>query len=52
MNLMLLIIMLAIVFLSGSNLKPWKSFTWINWLAIAGMALANVGSQTLRFKAI
>ena len=44
MNLMLLVVMLVIVFASGSDLTPWQHFGWVEWLAIAGLAFANVGS--------
>ena len=52
MNLMLLVIMLTIVYATGSDLSPWYGFGLIEWLAIAGLAFANVGSQTFRFKAV
>ena len=52
MNLMLLVIMLCIVYSTGSDLSPWYSFGLIEWVAIAGLAFSNVGSQTFRFRAI
>ena len=52
MNLMLLFIMITIVFATGSDLTPWYSFGVVEWLAIAGLAFSNVGSQTFRFKAV
>ena len=44
MNLMLLIIMLTVVYASGSDLSPWTGFGWVEWMAIAGLAFSNVGS--------
>jgi len=52
MNLMLLTIMLVIVYASGSNLTPWYSFTWLDWVALVGLSTSNVGSQIFRFRAI
>ena len=52
MNLMLLVIMFSIVFATGSDLTPWYSFGVVEWLAIAGLAFANVGSQTFKFRAV
>ena len=52
MNLMLLCIMMTVVFATGSNLSPWYNFGMIEWVAIAGLAFSNVGSQTFKFRAI
>lgn len=52
MNLMLLAIMLVLVYATGSDLTPWKSFGWVEWLMLAGLALSNVGSQIFRFRAV
>ena len=52
MNLILLAIMLVIVFATGSDLTPWYSFTCLDWIALVGLSIANVGSQTFRFRAI
>ena len=51
MNGMLLFVMLVVVYASGSDLTPWKSFSWIEWLSIASLSLSNVCSQTFRFMA-
>lgn len=52
MNLMLLAIMLPLVYIQGDDLSPWRTFGFLEWIAIAGLATSNVGSQTFRFKAI
>ena len=52
MNLMLLVIMMSIVYSTGSDLSPWLNFGWLSWLAIAGLSISNVGSQTFRFRAV
>ena len=52
MNLMLLVLMLTLVYSTGSDLSPWYAFGLVEWLAIAGLSLSNVGSQTFRFRAV
>lgn len=52
MNLMLLAIMLTVVYAQGSDLSPARNFTVVDWIALAGLATSNVGSQTFRFRAI
>lgn len=51
MNVMLLVLMVTIVHATGSDLSLWRAFGPIEWAAIAGLALANVASQTFRFMA-
>jgi hypothetical protein len=52
MNLMLLVIMVCIVYSTGSDLSPCYSFGLIEWTAVVGMAFSSVGSQTFKFRAI
>lgn len=52
MNLMLLVVMIAIVYGTGSDLTPWANFSAIDWVLLFGLSASNVGSQTFRFKAI
>mmetsp|Transcript_11555 Transcript_11555/g.14567 ORF Transcript_11555/g.14567 Transcript_11555/m.14567 type:complete len:157 (+) Transcript_11555:769-1239(+) len=51
MNLMLLVVMIVVVYATGSDLTPWRGFGWLGWLCLVALAFTNVGSQRFRFKA-
>ena len=51
-NLTLLVTMLIVIFASGSDLSPWRQFSWLHWGFLVLLALANVGTQIFRFRAI
>lgn len=52
MNSTLLVVMLIVVFASGSDLSPWSQFSWLHWGFLVLLALANVGTQIFRFRAV